>query len=138
MALRMRKAERAEEEFQMAPMIDMVFLLLVFFMCVSTLAQAQKVAEVELPESEESDVPEDLSDRGTVSVDAAGVIYLGAAPISLEDMKAAITASMKENPRMRILVRADQSAEYGDIKKVLKACSEAGAYEVIYATYQSR
>lgn len=132
----MRKPERAEEEFQMAPMIDMVFLLLVFFMCVSTLAQAEKNVPLELPESEESDVAEDLSDRGTVSVDATGQTYLGADAVSLEQVKAAITASLQENPRLRILVRADQGAKYGDIKKVLKACSEAGAYEVIYATYQ--
>ncbi|MGE9293754.1 MAG: ExbD/TolR family protein [Puniceicoccales bacterium] len=133
----MRRSERAEEEFQMAPMIDMVFLLLVFFMCVSTLAQAEKNVQLELPESEESDVPDDLSDRGTVSVDAKGQPYLGAEAVSLEQMKDAITASLQENPRLRILVRADQAAQYGDIKKVLKACSEAGAYEVIYATYQN-
>ncbi|WOO43661.1 biopolymer transporter ExbD [Rubellicoccus peritrichatus] len=138
MAIKRRKKEYPEEDFQMAPMIDMVFLLLVFFMCVSTLAQAEKNVKLELPESEESDVPEDLSDRGTVSVDASGQPYLGAKAVSLEEMKATITASLKENPRLRIQVRADQAANYGDIKKILKACSEAGAYEVIYATYQSR
>ena len=138
MAIKRRKAQRAEEEFQMAPMIDMVFLLLVFFMCVSTLAQAEKNVQLELPESEESDVPEDLTDRGTVSVDASGQAYLGANPVTIEAMQATITESLQENPRLRILVRADQGAQYGDIKKVLKACSEAGAYEVIYATYQSR
>lgn len=122
----------------MAPMIDMVFLLLVFFMCVSTLAQAQKNVELELPESNESDIPQNLSDRSTVSVDANGQTYLGATPVTLQQMQASITESLQENPRLRILVRADQTAQYGDIKKVLKACSEAGAYEVIYATYQTR
>lgn len=50
----------------MTPMIDMVFLLLVFFMTVSTLAQAERAKEVDLPESAESDVPgaSELSDRG--------------------------------------------------------------------------
>ena len=49
--MRMRRRELSAEEFQMAPMIDMVFLLLVFFMCVSSLAQADKRTPVELPES---------------------------------------------------------------------------------------
>ena len=44
----------------MTPMIDMVFLLLVFFMTVSTLAQADRQVELELPESASSDVPNDL------------------------------------------------------------------------------
>ena len=121
----------------MAPMIDMVFLLLVFFMCVSTLAQADKTAPLDLPQSEKSEVPEDLSGRGTVSIDAAGVIYVGAQPVGLEEMKRRIGASLKQNPKLKIQLRADRAAAYGEIREILKACAEAGAYEVIYATYQS-
>ena len=63
----------------MTPMIDMVFLLLVFFMTVSTLAQADRAKKLDLPPSAQSDVPEaeDLADRGTLSLDADGTIYLG-------------------------------------------------------------
>jgi len=136
MAVKLHRTERPEEDFQMAPMIDMVFLLLVFFMCVSTLAVAEKAKQVELPESDESEVPEDLSDRGIVTVDAGGQAYLGERPVSPEEIKATLRASLERNPRLRITVRADQNANYGDIKKVLRVCAEAGAYEVIYATLQ--
>lgn len=122
----------------MTPMIDMVFLLLVFFMTVSTLAQADRRVKLDLPESSQSDVPEDLSDRGTISLDAEGAIYLGAQVRSLDEMQSAIQESLELNPDLRIHVRADQATAYSDIKKVLRACAEVGAYEVIYATYQSR
>ncbi|MGJ8652124.1 MAG: ExbD/TolR family protein [Opitutaceae bacterium] len=135
---RRRTSNTPEEDFPMTPMIDMVFLLLVFFMTVSTLAQADRRIKLDLPESAQSDVPEDLSDRGTISLDAEGVIYLGAAEQSLESMQAAIKASLAENPDLRIQVRADQATAYSDVKKVLRACAEVGAYEVIYATYQAR
>lgn len=120
----------------MAPMIDMVFLLLVFFMCVSTLAQAEKAREVALPESTESQVPEDFSDRGVVTVDARGQAYLGDRAVSSEELRAVLGESLARNPRLRVTVRADQEASFGDIKRVLRVCSEAGAYEVIYATLQ--
>ncbi|WP_309400767.1 ExbD/TolR family protein [Cerasicoccus maritimus] len=136
MALKLHRSERPEEEFQMAPMIDMVFLLLVFFMCVSTLAQADKSKEVTLPESLESEVAEDLSDRGVVTVDADGQAYLGERPVSTEEIKSTLQASLQQNPRLRVTVRADQQTAYKDIKSVLKVCAEAGAYEVIYATHQ--
>lgn len=124
----------------MTPMIDMVFLLLVFFMTVSTLAQADRAKKLDLPESAQSDVPEaeNLADRGTISLDADGTIYLGVEPISLEAMQATMKASLEANPELRIHLRADQATPYGEIKKVLKACAEVGAYEVIYATYQMR
>lgn len=136
---KMRRVNRAEEEFQMAPMIDMVFLLLVFFMVVSNLAQADKSVELNLPESTEAKVPRDLSDRGTVSIQktADGVqLYIGAVPATLEQISEEITQTLKSNPDLKLFVRADQSVAFGDIKKVLKTCAEAGAYEVIYATYQ--
>lgn len=135
---RRRTSNTPEEDFPMTPMIDMVFLLLVFFMTVSTLAQADRRVKLDLPESAQSDVPEDLSDRGTISLDAQGVIYLGAVEQSLESMQSAIKASLAENPDLRIQVRADQATVYSDVKKVLRACAEVGAYEVIYATYQAR
>lgn len=46
--------------------------------------------------------------------------------------------ALSENPDLRIHLRADQDTPYGEIKKVLKACADVGAYEVIYATYQMR
>jgi biopolymer transport protein ExbD len=135
---RRRSSKPPEEDFPMTPMIDMVFLLLVFFMTVSTLAQADRRVKLDLPESSQSDVPEDLSDRGTISLDAEGAIYLGAQVRSLDEMQSAIQESLELNPDLRIHVRADQATAYSAIKKVLRACAEVGAYEVIYATYQSR
>jgi len=127
-----------EEDFPMTPMIDMVFLLLVFFMTVSTLAQADRLVKLDLPESASSEVPEDLADRGTISLDAEGQIYLGSQPQTLGQMQVLIKASLIDNPELRIHVRADRATSYRDIKEVLRSCAEVGAYEVIYATYQSR
>ena len=139
MARRISK-QSPEEDFPMTPMIDMVFLLLVFFMTVSTLAQAERALEVELPESAESDVPEanELALRGTLTIDAVGKIYHGRSHISIEAMQATMKRALQNEPELRIHLRADQATPYGAIKKVLKACAEVGAYEVIYATYQMR
>jgi biopolymer transport protein ExbD len=135
---RRRATVPPEEDFPMTPMIDMVFLLLVFFMTVSTLAQADRRVKLDLPESASSDVPEDLADRGTISIDADGQIYLGAQAHSLAAMQAAIQSSLSDNPQLRIHVRADRATSYQAIKEVLRCCAEVGAYEVIYATYQAR
>ncbi|MGF1450805.1 MAG: ExbD/TolR family protein [Opitutales bacterium] len=136
MAVRLKKRSYPEEEFQMAPMIDMVFLLLVFFMTVSTLAQSERLESVELPESYESEVPEDIADRGIVSLDAEGKVYAGTTQVTIAEMQRRLRETLAENPELRVTVRADKNTSYGEIKKVLQACAEAGAYDVIYATYQ--
>jgi biopolymer transport protein ExbD len=135
---RRRNTSLPEEDFPMTPMIDMVFLLLVFFMTVSTLAQSDQRVKLDLPESETSKVPDDLSDRGTISLDAQGQIFIGSQPRTLDQMQASIKESLASNPDLRIHVRVDQTTAYEAIKKVLRACAEAGAYEVIYATYQQK
>lgn len=134
--MRLRRRAREAEDFQMAPMIDMVFLLLVFFMCVSSLAQADKSLPLDLPESEESEVPDDLSNRGVVSVQRNGDVFVGVARVSLEDLGTRLRAELKRHPDLKIQVRADGQAPFSVIKPVLKVCGEAGAAEIIYATHQ--
>lgn len=122
----------------MAPMIDMVFLLLVFFMCVSSLAQADRHIPVDLPVSAESDVPDDLSNRGVISVQADGTLFLGAASIAPGDLASRIEAELKRRPDLRIQIRADGGTPFSSVRRVLKLCAEAGAIEIIYATHQVR
>lgn len=125
----------------MAPMIDMVFLLLVFFMTVSTLAQEERLP-LELPESERSKVPEDRANRGTISVgrtdDGAIELFVGAQSVSLEEMRTRIQAALSERPDLEVNVRATADIPFHEIKRILTACAEIGASKVIYATYQAQ
>jgi len=133
----MRKKKAEPENFQMAPMIDMVFLLLVFFMTVSNLAQAEKRIKLDLPESRQADVPEELADRATVSIKEDGTVFWGAQSVTIEDLPGRIEPLVAETPDLRVQVRADRTTPYSEIRKVLEACAQAGAYQVIYSTHQS-
>jgi biopolymer transport protein ExbD len=135
---KLRRRHQEPEEFQMAPMIDMVFLLLVFFMTVASVAKSQRTVELDLPESEESEIPEDASGRGILSVDAEGLYYIGDQPRSLEAIKESISARIRQDPELQIQVRADRTTEYAAVQKLLKAAAESGAYEIIYATFEAR
>lgn len=123
----------------MAPMIDMVFLLLVFFMTVSTLAQDER-KPLPLPESERSNVPEETKGRGTVSLDFksdGGIqLYLGATETDESQLKSLLAAALLENPELEVNLRAAYDMPFREIKRVLKVCAEAGAAKIVYATYQ--
>ena len=120
----------------MAPMIDMVFLLLVFFMCVSSLSQAERAMPVDLPASTESTVPEDLADRATISITADGSLYLGAEKADEAALGERVRRAMQANPKTRLHVRADATVRFDVIRRVLRTCAAAGAYDVIYSTHQ--
>ncbi|MGF1530503.1 MAG: ExbD/TolR family protein [Puniceicoccaceae bacterium] len=135
---KLRRRHQEPEDFAMAPMIDMVFLLLVFFMTVASVAKSQRTVELDLPESEESKIPEDASGRGLLSVDADGIYYIGDEPRSLDEIKASITERIRQDPKLQIQIRADRATEYAAVQKLLKTAAESGAYEIIYATYEAR
>lgn len=135
---KLRRRNQDPEDFQMAPMIDMVFLLLVFFMTVASVAKSQRQIQLDLPESEESKIPEDASDRGILSVDANGHYFIGDQARTLKEVKTAIRERIRRDPELQVQIRADQATEYAAVQKLLKAAAESGAYEIIYATYEAR
>lgn len=131
-----------DEEIDMAPMIDMVFLLLVFFM-VSSHLQSEEFIPLEIPKASSAKIPEDRSDRIVVSVNEKGAIYLGAEPVE-ESALAKILKNRNEEYLIRgggesglkLFLRGDGEADHGDIKKVMRLAADAGIVDIIFATHE--
>jgi biopolymer transport protein ExbD len=126
---------REDAAVDMAPMIDLVFLLLIFFMVASVVTELDKV-EVEIPRSEHAKVPEDTKGRMMLSIDANGQIYDGTSPVTINELKPMIVDELDMNPDLRILVRADRRVEYKTCKDLMIACGDVGATDLIYATFE--
>lgn len=120
----------------MAPMVDMVFLLLIFFMVASHLNQLEKV-EIEVPEAAHAAIPEDLGGRRTITIKEDESIYLGNRPSSIEDVAASVKAEWEQIPGLKVYLRADKQVKHGRVRDVMKACAAGGASEIIFATYES-
>ena len=132
--MKVKMPTREDAQVDMAPMIDLVFLLLIFFMVASVVVV--KKVEVEIPESKHAKVPEDIKDRLMVSIDSGGNYYAGMMTIELEDLRDLIAEELEINPNLRILIRADYRVEYEVCKKLMVACGEVGATDLIYAAFE--
>lgn len=135
--MKRRNPFAAEPCVDMAPMIDMVFLLLIFFMCASTLSSVDRTAEVDLPVATHSEVPEDLSGRGTVNILEDGSLTLAGEPIDLARLRTVMAEQLRRRPDLRLYIRADRDLEHRHVRGVLQACAEAGVADVIFAAYQT-
>lgn len=125
-----------DEGFDLTPMIDVVFLLIVFFMTVASMLAAEKV-DMNLAVAEESAIPKEIKERYTFSVLADGTFYSRAAPISEAELSVEIARLVEINPKMKIVVRADRMAEHQYVNKLLTICAQNGISDIIFATYQS-
>ena len=126
----------------MSPMIDLVFLLLIFFMTASTLIVNRLDPEVEPPVADKAIPPTVGAGRIVVNIHADGTFTDENTQV-LADMDA-ITTYVRENDlinernsvRSRLVLRGDRNAIVRHSKQVVKAAGDAGVNEIIFATYQ--
>ncbi len=123
--------------FQMAPMIDCVFQLMIFFMCASHLHQTLDNPKIEIPVAANASIPEELSDRRYITIKDDGTILLGGNTATIPQVKTAIEQAAKTIPNLKIFLRADKRLKHKKVREVMQACADAGASEIIFAAYQS-
>ena len=123
-----------DAKFVMAPMIDMVFLLLVFFMCASQLSQTQSLP-LEIPTARKAVVPKERPDRFVVNIDKEGVIYGGTVALELPELKAMVMEYKAVNPNIKVYLRADQNTTHKAVRKVMSVMGEAGVNDFIFGAF---
>jgi len=135
--MRIRKKPDDEIGFQLAPMIDMTFLLLVFFMVTTKISKEQVKVDIKLPVASNATIPHDLSDRDIVSIDATGQFFIGQREASREELAAYLKERFKNFPPLRLYVRADKETPAKKIKDLMRMAADAGAINVIFGTFQN-
>jgi len=125
-----------DEKVDMAPMIDMVFLLLIFFMVSSHLNQMERI-EIDMPIAEHSKVPEEMTNRRTISIDKDGKIFLGIIEADLDSVRKIVTDEQKKIKDLKIYLRADRNIDHKYVREVMAECAAGGAAEILFAAYET-
>jgi biopolymer transport protein ExbD len=123
--------------FQLAPMIDMTFLLLIFFMVTTKISKEQIKEEVKLPVASNAIIPEDVSNRDIISIDAQGRYFIGQEIADKKRLAEYLKKRFENTPPLRLYIRADQKTSGKKIKEIMKMAADAGAVDVIFGSYQS-
>lgn len=110
----------------MTPIIDMVFLLLIFFLVTTTYHQIEREIKIALPAAE-SGVPISVALRELiVNVSNEGTVVVNGNTITHEQLRTVIADALAQNPKQKVTVRGDQHATYGQVAQVLDICKVAG------------
>lgn len=123
-------------EVNMSPMIDLVFLLLIFFLVASAIIDEKK--PVEIPEAVYAKVPEDETGRFPITVDKDGKMYLNQdpEPATLDELKEVIASEIEFNQDVRIIIRADGAVKYEVNERIMEACAAVGANDLIFSAFE--
>lgn len=129
--MKVRTQSDDETTFELTSMIDVVFLLIAFFMTVTSFASAEMV-KVEMPIAPEAKVPEDSRDRQFISIDKEGNYFLGAKPSNADEIEQAIAARAQTADFKGVYLRADAETPYRYTSEIMKRCAKVGVFNIIF------
>jgi biopolymer transport protein ExbD len=120
------RARRAPVGIDMSPLIDCVFLLLIFFMLSSSfLTPSMRIRLPAASASSNRDPAQIL-----VSVDEQGKLFVNSTPVAFEGLKRELERLLAESTTKVVTFRGDESSDYGLFVKVLDLARSAGALHV--------
>lgn len=127
-----RNAGKAE--INMAPLIDLVFLLLIFFMVTTSFVKETGI-DVQRPTASTAV----LKEKGNilVGVDPEGRVFLERKQIDIRSVRAHIERCLAENPEGSVVIVADKASKTGVLIRVMDQCRLAGAKNVSIAAAKS-
>jgi biopolymer transport protein ExbD len=120
--------------FQLAPMIDVVFLLLCFFVTAQIFAQWETEIGITLPTSQSGKTPRRLPGEVILNVNSQGAVIVNNRRLSAEDLDALLTRLVQMFPGQPVVLRADQTTAYEHVIRVLDACRKADIWNISFAT----
>ncbi len=121
--------------FNLTPLIDVTFLLIVFFVMSSQMISDETAMEMTLPRETSGEAAEqDETGKLIINVPNADAIFIGAKRVSLPELRERLA---REKSRavgpISARIRTNRDVPYGAIEPILVACAQAGVYDVSFA-----
>ncbi|MFP4055563.1 MAG: ExbD/TolR family protein [Candidatus Brocadiia bacterium] len=126
--MRIRRRREEEESLPLTPLIDVVFLLLIFFLTATSFYKKERDIKVNPPRSTESKTPAQTKGEITVNVrneEDGGLFVVNGQIKSLPDLTQLLSDAAQRNPDQVVIIRGDRRAIHQRIVDVLSACMKA-------------
>ena len=117
----------------LAAMIDVLFLLLIFFMTTSIFREQERMIDVSLPATE-SALPQAPQSPIVITVTRDGTIYLGDRPYDLDELRTTLDKLGRDFPDETVEIRGDGGSPLRRTIQVMDAAYAAGLHNVFLAT----
>ena len=128
--------ERSRPILPLAAMVDILFLLLIFFMTASTLRDQEMRLPIDVPPSATAQTPGATTPGVVVSFDADSNIFIGLREVSLAQLSDIFKELAASSPEESVVIRGDIAGDWGLGIKIVDLAKEAGIAEVEAATVE--
>ncbi len=134
MAVKIKKGN-ALGALSLTPLIDVVFLLLVFFLVATRFAQEDRELEVELPTASEARPLTEEPKELFVNIDKDGNYFVSGQRLAASEVEVALRQAVADNPvNQSVVIRADKRVPFDFVVTVMDLCNQAGVRDYTVTT----
>lgn len=120
------REQNSQVAIELTPIIDMVFLLLVFFLVATTFAQEERETQIALPVSKSSGPISAMLRALVVNIDTEGGIIVGGRQVEPAALRTIVEEAVAANPELKVTLRGDRATAYENVVRVLDICKSSG------------
>jgi biopolymer transport protein ExbD len=114
----------------MTPMIDVVFLLIIFFMAGTKFTELEKKLGLTVPQVNDVAALTAAPEKKVVNIYRDGQISLDRSVVTLDELTARLASARRQYADVGVLVRGDANVPFQNVASVLTACRQAGIHEM--------
>ena len=118
----------------MAPMIDIVFILLVHFMAATLFAKWENKLDITVPSADSSLSASRQRMEIIINVDKTGAIFINSIELKADRLEEILATTHARNPELPVIIRADQDTRHKDVIRVLDICAKSDVRNVAFST----
>jgi biopolymer transport protein ExbD len=119
-----------EPTLNLTPMIDVILVLIIFFMVATKFAEEERSVDLQVPSISNRNAAMTAPEPKVVNVHRDGQIRLGPQTVTLGELKERLAAAREQYKRLNVLIRGDELATHGQMTAVYDACKQAGIAEL--------
>ncbi len=127
-----------EPNFQLAPMIDIVFVILIFFVATYAVTREEKLVGLNLPETVTGEAEFSKRQQILVNLDKDGTIYIEKRRLASEMLERRLRQlaafAVDEKAKPGVIIRADGDCPHRKVVEVMDLCAKAGISQVHFST----
>ena len=120
--------------FQLAPMVDVVFILLSFFIATQMYSKWETEIDIKLPTAETGELPSRLPGEIIINIMRDGGTVINGKVQENDQLTLLLNRIVKLFPGQPILIRADEGTAYGHVISVLDLCRKSDIWNISFAT----
>ena len=119
-------------------MLDVIFLLLCFFVTASVFSQWESEISISLPSASSAETPGRLPGEVILNVAKDGSVTVNAKKLGLDDLGSRLRKVAEFYPGQPVVIRADRETAYSSLVDVIDTCRNAGVWNFSLATVEDK